>query len=180
MKKMGIRCIMIGMLFLGLCMTGIQPVKASNNSEEAANLGNLDLSALFQRFAAGADGALSEGITYYMGEHFFNDPVTFIRTLAQESSEAQEKVIADFPHSMYYDMYPGGYTRFPETVASITLTQTDSDAARHILQCFQDAVSKYWGSNPKTGDPVGVAAALLAASGAGLAILPKTRKKKEK
>ena len=33
--------------------------------------------------------------------------------------------------------------------------------------------------NPKTGDPAGIAAALLAASGAGLAILPKLRKKEE-
>ena len=138
------------------------------------------LKDLFWDTAFGGEGG-SEGRMYYLGEYFFEDPVAFIRTLAQESSEVQEKIIerAPFPVSMYHDMYPGGHAKFPEAVASIALTEEDSENAHHILQCFRDAVDQYWGTNPKTGDPAGVAAALLAASGAGLTILPKLRKKEE-
>ena len=131
-----------------LCCSILIPVNAAGIGDEINNLGNLNLSELFQRYASGTDGALTEGIIYHMGEYFFEDPVAFIRTLAQESNEVQEKIIerAPFPVSMYHDMYPGGHAKFPEAVASIALTEEDSENAHHILQCFRDAVALYWGS----------------------------------
>lgn len=140
-----------------------------------------ELTELFQLYASGEfDGAESAGIVYDIGVYFFHDPTDFIRTLAQESQQVQNYVMEDFPRSMFYDALPGSTEAFPDAVFSVELTGSDSAAARRILRSFVASVEEYWGiadpNPPKTGDPVAVVVAVMAACGLGTVALIRRRK----
>lgn len=140
-----------------------------------------ELTELFQLYTSD-DGneAGIEGITYDIGVYFFHDPTDFIRTLAQESQQVQNYVMEHFPRSMFYEIYPGSTEAFPDAVFSVELTGSDSAAARRILRSFVASVEEYWGiadpNPPKTGDPVAVVVAVMAACGLGTVALIRRRK----
>lgn len=140
-----------------------------------------ELTELFQLYASDDRNEMGiEGITYDIGVYFFHDPTDFIRTLAQESQQVQNYVMEDFPRSMFYEIYPGSTEAFPDAVFSIELTGSDSAAARRILRSFVASVEEYWGiadpNPPKTGDPVAVVVAVMAACGLGTVALIRRRK----
>ena len=107
------------------------------------------------------------------------DPVTFMRTLSREDTQLQTAIIQKLTSSIYTGIAPGR-EELPAVIAATKLDETDTEATKQVLAWFREEIEKTGNDwNPKTGDPAGVAAALLAASGAGLAILPKLRKKEE-
>lgn len=136
-----------------------------------------ELSAAFYQYVYDSDGAAAEGHTYDLGEYFFVDPVAFVRQLALEPEDIRMCVVNNFPRSMYHGMHPKGFHEFPNTVYSIKLADDDTAETRNIVTALEAGITKYWGiSNPHTGDPIGIAALLMAASGLGTALLWKRRK----
>lgn len=140
-----------------------------------------ELTELFQLYASDDRNEMGiEGIIYDIGVYFFHDPTDFIRTLAQESQQVQNYVMENFPRSMFNEFYPGSTEAFPDAVFSVELTGSDSAAARRILRSFVASVEEYWGiadpNPPKTGDPVAVVVAVMAACGLGTVALIRRRK----
>ena len=128
-----------------------------------------NISQVFQMYAAdGCDGYVAEGLIYEINEYFYEDPTLFVRALAQEEAQVQQEVVEGF---LMNNMY-SSKDAVCDAIASITLTDEDSDAARAILTALLDAVN----SNADTGDFVFVPVALMLLSGTGLAWL--TRRKK--
>lgn len=111
-------------------------------------------------------------------ERLLTNPAAFMRALALEDREFREMVAVSLVRAVYNELILGA-DDLPDVIFSTELTEDDSEETHRVLQSFKDAVSHYWGINPKTGDSAGAAAALLAASGAGLAALPVIRKKKK-
>ena len=154
------------------CIIGANPV-----SSYAADAATDELSDLFRKFYASGMEEGAEGRTYLMGEYFFEDPAEFVRRLSLETEDIQEKVIHNFPRSMYNEMHPRGYSEFPTEVFAISLTDEDTMETRNIVKALEKEIEKYWGlSNPQTGDPIGIAVLLMAFSGLGGAFLWKKRK----
>lgn len=105
----------------------------------------------------------AEGREYRFCALFFENPVEFVRALAGESREVQDAVIERLPRGMFYDIHPDGYAQFPPTVFAIRLAEDDPADMQYILKGFEDRILQYWGiSNPKTGDSLGIALAVMA------------------
>lgn len=126
------------------------------------------LQELFQLYP-NFDGTIKAEIVYELCGAFFEDPAEFIRLLAEEDTATYQQITEELPDSMYNHAHPSSYSLFPDAVLSIELTDEDSEIAWYILEAFKAKVDEYW--NPKTGDPVGIAAAVMVLCGIGGGIL---------
>lgn len=124
------------------------------------------LQELFQLYPNNyGNGTIKAEIVYELCGAFFEDPAEFIRLLAEEDTATYQQITEELPDSMYNHAHPSSYSLFPDAVLSIELTDEDSEIAWYILEAFKAKVDEYW--NPKTGDPVGIAAAVMVLCGIG-------------
>ena len=120
--------------------------------------------------------AYLETVSVIMGERFEQDPQAMITAIAGADEEARRKHIGSIV-AFTYDV-----KKLTDALVNISLPGPDTDAEHAVLAEMIAYAENMYGiviTNPKTGDPAGIAAALLAASGAGMAILPNLRKKEE-
>lgn len=176
MKRFGSLCV-IGVILCAILLgtvTAVRAAEADTDFEDEGWFARMEEAELDVLFATScvSDGAYSEFLTFILGDRFFEDPLAFIRALAQEEEAVRDNIMERFARSMYHEMHPDGYEKFPSVIQSLELTDADSAAAHEILDSFKDDVAEYWGIEiPKTADPVGVFAALLALSAAGAGVM---------
>lgn len=137
--------------------------------------GNADLDILAALISK-VDGGLAESVCSRLETLFLNDPVNFIRGLAKYDMQTQINVVNHFIYTMEYHMTPQELATF---ITGLEFSESEPpgvyDAWAVVIACAEE----YYGieiDNPKTADPVGVFAALLALSAAGVGVLL-TRKK---
>lgn len=133
---------------------------------------NWQTAALVLKGTEDADVQMLKGVFALLSRY---DPNGFYRTFAQESETVQNSAC---------DLVCAGWAPFREKHESFLRGQFSSDnwpEERKIMLTRLVRVAEanygYNITNPKTGDPVGIVVALMAASGAGLAVmLPKKKK----
>ena len=186
---------LISLLLLMICVYTVLPVSAESGNVDAIDWENVDwpsfdwnllndetvdasfsvwieekaeLNELFC-ILYHSDGAAAASVSYILDGDFFGDPLGFVRALAQESEEIQQKIISYFPLYLYHGR---GHDFFPDVVYAIELAEDDTPETQYVLACFEAAVAEYWGiGNPKTGDGLTLVAAMLIFSAAGMALL---------
>lgn len=136
-------------------------------------LDEAELKALFQMLPR-CDGALSEGVAGELGRRFYSDPQGMIMALTREDEELQ--MLAVHLIVYYCTYHPDEFTQF---MNGLTLPEDAGPEAMNILVQMVNYAEETRGldiTNPHTGDPIGIAALLMAASGLGGSILWKKRK----
>jgi hypothetical protein len=136
-------------------------------------LDEAELKTLFQ-MSPYCDAGRSEGIASELGRRFRIDPQGVIMALTAEDAEVQRSVI-------YHIIYNSQYDRagFVQLMNSLALPEDAGPVAMNILVQMVNRAEETWGmdiTNPHTGDLIGIAALLMAASGLGSALLLKRRK----
>ena len=119
------------------------------------------------------DGYRSEGMSGILSDRFMEDPIGFITALSLE----EEKVRTHIVGSVVFG------ARVPAELGlllnDITLPEDAGPVAMDILVRLVNHAEESWRldiTNPHTGDPLGIAALLMATSGLGGSILWKKRK----
>lgn len=136
-------------------------------------LDEAELKALFQMLPR-CDGALSEGVAGELGRRFRADPQGLIMVLAAEDETIRNSVIGNIVYNSQYDR-----AGFVQLMNSLALPEDAGQVAMNILMQMVSRAEETWGldiTNPHTGDPIGIALLLMAASGLGSALLLKRRK----
>ena len=136
-------------------------------------LDEAELKTLFQ-MSPYCDAGRSEGIASELGRRFRIDPQGVIMALAGEDAEVQTSVIHHIAYNSQYDS-----AGFVQLMNGLTLPEDAGPVAMNILVQMVNRAEETWGmdiTNPHTGDPIGIAALLIAASGLGSALLLKRRK----
>ncbi len=136
-------------------------------------LDEAELKTLFQ-MTQRCDGGFAEGLANVLGDHFEKNPVSLIMALSDEKEELQTRVI-------HLIVYNGDYhqAEFLQLLSGVTLPENAGADAMNILVQMIQLAEENWGMdipNPQTGDPVGLAALLMVASGLGTAVLLKRQK----
>jgi hypothetical protein len=131
-----------------------------------------NLNKLFSLYGKLPEFDYSWSIT--LANRLLDDPAAFMRALALEEPELQTIIAKSLSSSVYQEIAPG-FSEFPKAIYSTKLAEDDTAETRQVLVLFENAVMEYWGI-PKTGDPVGVAVALLALSGLAGAVMITKRK----
>lgn len=130
-----------------------------------------DLELLFD-IAMKVDGYRTESMGGIWGERFMKDPTGLIMALSLEEETVQTHVI----QSIIFDAYPA---EFVPLMNGLTLPEDAGPVAMNILVQMVNYAEEARGldiTNPHTGDLIGIAALLMAASGLGSALLLKRRK----
>ena len=125
-------------------------------------------SSVTEVWAEPLDGAMSE--------LFLTDPQGALTRLAQEEESAWQMYATGIV------VFPPDYQAMISALTSLKPSGPDTQTEQRILDAMFATMEANYPQhilNPKTGDPAGVAAALLAASGAGMVILPKLRRKRD-
>lgn len=131
-----------------------------------------DLEAVFRVvFEGQPDGAYTEMVEDRLNELFMEDPSAFICALATKDAQVQTVITDAVAFYSYYD----GNESIPATVNSLQMSDFEKESEQQVLALLKSGIAQRWG-NPKTADPVGVFAALLALSAPGAGVLL-TRKK---
>lgn len=136
-------------------------------------LDEAELKTLFQ-MSPYCDAGRSEGIASELGRRFRIDPQGLIMALTAEDAEVQRSVIYHIIYNSQYDS-----AGFVQLMNGLKLPEDAGPVAMNILVQMVNRAEKTWGmdiTNPHTGDPIGIAALLIAASGFGSALLLKRRK----
>ena len=134
-----------------------------------------DLHTVFYVTTTKGDGWIGEMWSSIVYSLFMEDPVPFIQALALEDEAAQNKTISriTFEAVIYKE-------EFEQMMRGLVLPDAATDSERNILtniisHAEEDGFINI--TNPKTGDPIGVAVLLMAVSGLGLAALLILRKR---
>ena len=120
------------------------------------------------------DAGRSEGIASELGRRFRADPQGLIMALAAEDETIRNSVIGNIVYNSQYDT-----AGFVQLMNSLALPEDAGPVAMDTLVQMVSRAEETWGmdiTNPHTGDPIGIAALLMAASGLGGSILWKKRK----
>lgn len=136
-------------------------------------LDEAELKTLFQ-MSPYCDAGRSEGIASELGRRFRADPQGLIIALAAEDAATQTSVIDHIVDNAQYDA-----KEFEQLLNGLTLPEDAGQVAMNILVQMVSRAEETWGldiTNPHTGDPIGIAALLMASSGLGSALLLKRRK----
>lgn len=132
-----------------------------------------DLDLLFN-ITMKSDGYFSEDMSGLLYERFKKDPVVVIAALSLEEETVQTHILISIVYAGAY--YP---TEFTQLMNGLTLPEDAGPEAMNILVQMVGRAEEKWGldiTNPHTGDPIGLAALLMAASGLGGGLLWKKRK----
>ena len=136
-------------------------------------LDEAELKTLFQ-MSPYCDAGRSEGIASELGRRFRIDPQGMILALSAEDAATQTSVIHHIVYNSQYDT-----AGFVQLMNSLSLPEDAGQVAMNILMQIVSRAEETWGldiTNPHTGDLIGIAALLMAASGLGSALLLKRRK----
>lgn len=136
-------------------------------------LDEAELKTLFQ-MSPYCDAGRSEGIASELGRRFRADPQGLIMALAAEDETIRNSVIGNIVYNSQYDR-----AGFVQLLNSLTLSEDAGPEAMSILVQMVGRAEETWGldiTNPHTGDLIGIAALLMAASGLGSALLLKRRR----
>lgn len=136
-------------------------------------LDEAELKTLFQ-MSPYCDAGRSEGIASELGRRFRIDPQGMILALSAEDETIRNSVIGNIVYNSQYDS-----AGFVQLMNSLTLPEDAGPVAMNILVQMVNYAEEARGldiTNPHTGDPIGIAALLIAASGLGSALLLKRRK----
>lgn len=136
-------------------------------------LDEAELKTLFQ-MSPYCDAGRSEGIASELGRRFRIDPQGMILALSAEDAATQTSVIDHIVDNAQYDA-----KEFEQFMNGLKLPEDAGQVAMNILMQMVSRAEETWGldiTNPHTGDPIGIAALLMAASGLGSALLLKRRK----
>lgn len=137
-------------------------------------LDEAELKTLFQ-MSPYCDAGRSEGIASELGRRFRADPQGLIMALAAEDETIRNSVIGNIVYNSQYDR-----AGFVQLMNGLKLPEDAGQVAMNILVQMVSRAEETWGmdiTNPHTGDPIGIAVLLMAASGLGGSILCKKRKK---
>ena len=132
-----------------------------------------DLDLLFN-IRMKSDGYFSEDMSGLLYERFKKDPVGVIAALSLEEETVQTHILRSIVYAGAY--YP---TEFTQLMNDLTLPEDAGPEAMNILVQMVKRAEETWGldiTNPHTGDPIGLAALLMAFSGLGTALLWKKRR----
>ena len=132
-----------------------------------------ELESLFQMVPK-ADAARAEGVASELGRRFRADPQAIIVALAEQEESIQEKAIRLISYNCAYKP-----EEFVELMNGLTLPEDAGSEAMQILVQLVQHSEETWNldiTNPHTGDPIGLAALLMAFSGLGTALLWKKRR----
>lgn len=132
-----------------------------------------DLDLLFN-IKMKSDGYFSEDMSSLLYERFKKDPVVVISALSLEEETVQTHILISIVYAGAY--YP---TEFTQLLNGLTLPEDAGPEAMNILVQMVSRSKETWGldiTNPHTGDPVGIAALLMTASGLGAALIWRRRK----
>lgn len=136
-------------------------------------LDEAELKTLFQ-MSPYCDAGRSEGIASELGRRFRADPQGLIIALAAEDETIRNSVIGNIVYNSQYDR-----AGFVQLMNGLKLPEDAGQVAMNILVQMVSRAEETWGldiTNPYTGDLIGIAALLMAASGLGGTILWKKRK----
>lgn len=136
-------------------------------------LDEAELKTLFQ-MSPYCDAGRSEGIASELGRRFRADPQGLIIALAAEDETIRNSVIGNIVYNSQYDR-----AGFVQLMNGLKLPEDAGQVAMNILVQMVCRAEETWGldiTNPHTGDLIGIAALLMAASGLGGSILWKKRK----
>ena len=132
-----------------------------------------DIKLLFD-ISMKVDGYRSEGMGDVLFKRFRIEPVNLIMALSAEEEAVQEHVIGSIVHFGIF-----GRAEFAQFLSDLTLPENASADAKNILAQMIQYAEEAWNidiTNPQTGDPIGLAALLMAVSGLGTAVLLKRQK----
>ena len=116
-------------------------------------------------------GSMWQSLVYSL---FMLDPVPFIQALALEDEVTQDITVSRIIYEA--DLFK---EVFGQVVSELVLPDTATAGERNVLAKIITRANEKWNmniTNPHTGDSVGIAALLMAASGFGAALLWKKRK----
>lgn len=136
-------------------------------------LDEAELKTLFQ-MSPYCDAGRSEGLAGELGRRFRIDPQGMIMALTAEEETIRNSVIGDIVYNSQYDS-----AGFVQLLNGLTLPEDAGPEAMNILVQMVSRAEETWGldiTNPHTGDPIGIALLLMAASGLGGGLLWKKRK----
>ena len=136
-------------------------------------LDEAELKTLFQ-MSPYCDAGRSEGLAGELGRRFRIDPQGMIMALTAEEETIRNSVIGDIVYNSQYDS-----AGFVQLLNGLTLPEDAGPEAMNILVQMVSRAEETWGldiTNPHTGDSIGIAALLMAASGFGGGLLWKKRK----
>ncbi len=132
-----------------------------------------DIKLLFD-ISMKVDGYRSEGMGDILFKRFRIEPVNLIMALSAEEEAVQEHVIGSIVHFGIFER-----AEFEQLLSGVTLPENAGADAMNILVQMVRRAEENWGmdiTNPQTGDPIGLAALLMVASGLGTAVLLKRQK----
>lgn len=136
-------------------------------------LDEAELEALFQ-MSPYCDAGRAEGVASELGDRFRSDPLGMIMALTAENAEVRISVINNIAYNAQY------YSEeFRQLLSGLTLPEDAGSDAMNILVRLVNSAEEMWNmdiTNPHTGDPMGIAALLMAFSGLGTALLWKKRR----
>lgn len=136
-------------------------------------LDEAELKTLFQ-MSPYCDAGRAEGLAAELGRRFRADPQGMILALAAESKDIWENAVFMIVYNCTYQP-----KEFTQLLNGLTMPEDAGPVAMNILVQMVNHAEETWGldiTNPHTGDPIGIAALLMAASGLGAALLWRKRK----
>lgn len=136
-------------------------------------LDEAELKTLF-KMSPYCDAGRAEGLAAELGRRFRADPQGMILAMTAEDAEVRICVIDLIAYNAQYDS-----EEFTQLLSGLTLPGDAGSDAMNILVRLVNSVEEMWNmdiANPHTGDPIGIAALLMAASGLGGTMLWKKRK----
>ena len=131
-----------------------------------------DVELLFD-MAMKTDGYRSEGMDGILSDRFMEDPIGLITALSLEEEKIQTHII----QSVVFGI--SDRAGFVQLMNGLTLPEDAGPVAMSILVRLVNHAEESWRldiTNPHTGDPMGIAALLMAFSGLGTALLWKKRR----